>query len=105
AQGSLERMPPDQRVFGRILLRTFQISAMVTACCLLLGYPLAYWLSTLPARPANVLMILVLVPFWTSILVRVAAWIVLLQSEGLVNRGLMALSLIDHPLPLLFNRV
>ena len=80
-------MAPDQRVFGRILVRTFEISAIVTLCCLLLGYPLAYWLSTLPARQANVLMILVLVPFWTSILVRVAAWIVLLQSAGLVNRG------------------
>jgi putative spermidine/putrescine transport system permease protein len=92
-------------VFGRILGRTFQISALVTLCCLLLGYPLAYWLSTLSARQANVLMILVLVPFWTSILVRVAAWIVLLQSEGLINRGLMGLGLIDHPLALLFNRV
>src|SRR3989344_174654 len=55
-------------------------------------------------RQANVLMILVLVPFWTSILVRVAAWIVLLQSEGLVNRGLMGLGLIEEPLALLFNR-
>jgi len=105
ATGHVERMPEDQRVFGRILLRTFQISALVTLSCLLLGYPLAYWLSTLSARQANVLMILVLVPFWTSILVRVAAWIVLLQSEGLVNRGLMGLGLIDHPLALLFNRV
>ncbi|HKX43320.1 MAG TPA: ABC transporter permease [Burkholderiaceae bacterium] len=105
AAGHVERMPEDQRVFGRILLRTFQISALVTLSCLLLGYPLAYWLSTLSARQANVLMILVLVPFWTSILVRVAAWIVLLQSEGLVNRGLMAIGLIDHPLALLFNRV
>ena len=105
AEGSVERMPEDQRVFGRILLRTFQISAITTLCCLLLGYPLAYWLSTLSAREANVLMIIVLVPFWTSILVRIAAWIVLLQSEGLVNRGLMGLGLIDHPLALLFNRV
>jgi putative spermidine/putrescine transport system permease protein len=105
ATGEVERMPVDQRVFGRILLRTFEISAVVTMCCLLLGYPLAYWLSTLPARQANVLMILVLVPFWTSILVRVAAWIVLLQSEGLVNRALAGVGLIDHPLALLFNRV
>lgn len=69
------------------MLRTFHISLVVTLICLLLAYPLAWWLATLPARSANVLMILVLVPFWTSILVRVAAWIVLLQSEGLVNRG------------------
>jgi putative spermidine/putrescine transport system permease protein len=105
AEGRVERMPEDQRVFGRILLRTFQISAVTTLCCLLLGYPLAYWLSTLPARRANMLMIIVLVPFWTSILVRIAAWIVLLQTEGLVNRGLMGLGLVDHPVALLFNRV
>ena len=102
--GRIEQVAPDQRVFGRILGRTFQISAIVTLCCLLLAYPLAYWLSTLPARKANVLMILVLVPFWTSILVRVAAWIVLLQREGLVNKSLLALSIVDEPLTLLFNR-
>lgn len=105
AAGHVERMPDEQRAYVGILGRTFQIGALVTLCCLLLAYPLAYWLSTLPARTANVLMILVLVPFWTSILVRVAAWIVLLQSEGLVNRGLVGIGLIDHPLPLLFNRV
>src|SRR5436305_12937349 len=97
-------MPPDQRVFGTILARTFGISAVVTLWCLLLGYPLAYWLSTLSARQANVLMILVLVPFWTSILVRVAAWIVLLQSEGLVNHALIGMHLIERPLALRFNR-
>jgi putative spermidine/putrescine transport system permease protein len=102
--GSIERVAPDQRVFSRILLRTFQISAIVTLFCMLLGYPLAYWLSTLPARQANVLMIVVLVPFWTSILVRVAAWIVLLQREGLVNKALMSLSIVSEPLTLLFNR-
>ena len=104
ALGQVERMPEEQRAFGGILLRTFHISFVVTVLCLLLGYPLAWWLASLPARPANVLMILVLVPFWTSILVRVAAWIVLLQSEGLVNRGLMGLGAIAEPLPLLFNR-
>lgn len=104
SKGDVERMPPDQRAFGAILLRTFQISFLVTVFCLALGYPLAWWLASLPARKANLLMILVLVPFWTSILVRVAAWIVLLQSEGLVNRGLMGIGLIDSPLALLFNR-
>ena len=95
--GGVERVAEDQRVFGRILMRTFEISAVVTLACLALGYPLAYWLSTLPARQANVLMILVLVPFWTSILVRVAAWIVLLQREGLVNKALMSLSIVAEP--------
>ncbi|RZJ12982.1 MAG: ABC transporter permease [Acidovorax sp.] len=104
ALGQVERMPEEQRAFGGILLRTFHISFVVTLLCLLLGYPLAWWLASLPARQANVLMILVLVPFWTSILVRVAAWIVLLQSEGLVNRGLIGMGLIEQPLALLFNR-
>ncbi|MGM9485955.1 ABC transporter permease [Ideonella sp. YS5] len=103
-EGGIEQVPPDQRVFTRILLRTFQISAIVTMCCLLLGYPLAWWLSTLTARQANLLMILVLVPFWTSILVRVAAWIVLLQREGLVNSALMGIGVLGEPLTLLFNR-
>ncbi len=102
--GAIERVEPERRVFGRILLRTFEISAIVTVWALLLGYPLAYWLSTLSARQANVLMILVLVPFWTSILVRVAAWIVLLQSEGLVNHALIGLHVVEQPLALLFNR-
>ena len=102
--GHVERVAPDQRVFTAILLRTFEISLQVTVLCLLLAYPLAYWLSTLPARQANVLMILVLVPFWTSILVRVAAWIVLLQREGLVNKALLSVAVVGEPLELLFNR-
>jgi putative spermidine/putrescine transport system permease protein len=86
-------------------LRTFSISAVVTLVCILIGYPLAYWLSTLSARRANLMMILVLLPFWTSVLVRIAAWIVLLQTNGLVNRFLMFTGLTDSPVPLLFNRL
>jgi putative spermidine/putrescine transport system permease protein len=104
ANGHIERMPENQRAYSGILMRTFQISFTVTLLCLLLAYPLAYWLSTLPERQANILMILVLVPFWTSILVRVAAWIVLLQSEGLVNGALLSVGIISEPLALLFNR-
>ncbi|MEO8186759.1 MAG: ABC transporter permease, partial [Burkholderiaceae bacterium] len=88
-----------------IFARTFLISATVTLAALLLGYPLAYWIAGLPTRKANLVLILVLLPFWTSILVRIAAWIVLLQGEGLVNKLLMFLGLTDAPLPLLFNRV
>ena len=104
ALGQVERMPEEQRAYGGILLRTFHISLVATLICLLLGYPLAWWLASLPTRAANVLMILVLVPFWTSILVRVAAWIVLLQREGLVNSALVGMGLIEEPLALLFNR-
>jgi putative spermidine/putrescine transport system permease protein len=104
-QGNIGPVDADSAAFSKILLRTFKISAIVTLCCRLIGFPLAYWLSTMPARKANMLMILVLVPFWTSILVRVAAWIVLLQSNGLVNSTLMGLGIMDEPLPLLFNRL
>jgi putative spermidine/putrescine transport system permease protein len=105
AQGNIGSVDADSAAFSKILVRTFKISAIVMLCCLLIGYPLAYWLSTMPARKANMLMILVLVPFWTSILVRVAAWIVLLQSNGLVNSALMGVGIMDEPLPLLFNRL
>lgn len=104
ASGDVIAMPEDQAVFKSILLRTFWVSAIITFWCLLLGYPLAWWLASLPARKANFLMILILIPFWTSVLVRIAAWIVLLQQEGLVNSGLQALGLIGEPLNLLFNR-
>jgi putative spermidine/putrescine transport system permease protein len=104
-RGEIVKVDADSAAFSKILLRTFSISATVTIFCLLLGYPLAYWLSTLTPRQANILMILVLVPFWTSILVRSAAWIVLLQSNGLVNRSLLELGFISEPLPLLFNRL
>ncbi|HEY0844940.1 MAG TPA: ABC transporter permease, partial [Noviherbaspirillum sp.] len=104
SQGNIVRIDPDQSAYLQIFARTFVISLGVTVFCLVLGYPLAYWLSTMSERRANLFMILVLIPFWTSILVRVAAWMVLLQSEGLVNKTLMALNLADAPLELLFNR-
>jgi putative spermidine/putrescine transport system permease protein len=105
AQGDIVRVGPEEAAFSAILVRTFSISAVVTFVCILIGYPLAYWLSTLSARRANLMMILVLLPFWTSVLVRIAAWIVLLQTNGLVNRFLMFTGLTDSPVPLLFNRL
>ncbi len=104
AEGDIERVPAEEAAFSDILLRTFQMSAVVTFFALLLGYPLAYWLSTLSERKANMMLILVLLPFWTSVLVRIAAWIVLLQNNGLVNRFFIWLGITDAPLPLLFNR-
>ncbi|MBC7597975.1 MAG: ABC transporter permease [Polaromonas sp.] len=105
AQGDVVRVGAQEAAFSDILLRTFSISAVVTLICILLGYPLAYWLSTLNERKANLMMILVLLPFWTSVLVRIAAWIVLLQTNGLVNRFLMFTGLTGEPVPLLFNRL
>ena len=105
AQGHVVRVGAEEAAFSDILLRTFSISAVVTLMCILLGYPLAYWLATLSDRKANLMMILVLLPFWTSVLVRIAAWIVLLQSNGLINRFLMFTGLTGEPVPLLFNRL
>ena len=104
-QGDIVKVGEGEAAFSDILGRTFQMSAVVTFFCLLLAYPLAYWLSTLSERKANVVLILVLLPFWTSVLVRIAAWIVLLQNNGLVNRFFMWLGVTDTPIPLLFNRV
>ncbi|WP_034379711.1 ABC transporter permease [Herbaspirillum sp. CF444] len=105
AVGDIIQADPEASIYRSIFGRTLWMSAMVTLFTLLLAYPLAYWLSTMSERRANLLMILVLIPFWTSILVRVAAWIVLLQSEGLVNSALMLSGLTQAPLELVFNRV
>ncbi|MGU7782875.1 ABC transporter permease [Burkholderia sp. PU8-34] len=103
--GHIVQADPDQSIYLAIFGRTLVIGFAVTLFALLLGYPLAYWISTLSERRANLVMILVLIPFWTSVLVRVAAWIVLLQSEGLINKALIGSGLISQPLTLLFNRV
>ncbi|RIA21530.1 putative spermidine/putrescine transport system permease protein [Ectopseudomonas oleovorans] len=102
--GELASATPDQAIYLDIFARTFWMSLVITAICLVLAYPLAYLLANLPTRQGNLLMILVLLPFWTSILVRVAAWIVLLQSGGLINSALISLGIIEQPLQLVFNR-
>ncbi|MFZ4533397.1 MAG: ABC transporter permease [Alsobacter sp.] len=96
-----------QRLTGDLYIEafvvTFQISAAVTALCVLLGYPLAYWLSRKPQHTANLLLICVLLPFWTAVLVRTYAWLVLLQRNGLINNTLLSLGIIDAPLQLAHN--
>ncbi len=96
------------RIFNSALYRrtyvvTFQISIAVTVICVLLGYPLCYWLSRLPSRIAALLMVFVLVPFWTSVLVRTYAWLVLLQRKGIINSSLMSAGIIEEPLQLAHN--
>lgn len=102
--GNIHKAPPEGAIFLDIFGRTLWIGALTTGLALLIAFPLAYWASTLPARQANLVMICVLIPFWTSVLVRIAAWVVLLQQSGLVNTGLMALGITNAPLALLFNR-
>ncbi len=92
-------------LYLRVLRTTFVIALQVTGICLALGYPLAYFLASLRPRTARLLMILVLIPFWTSILVRTYAWMVLLQRQGVVNRWLLELGLIDEPLRMMYNRI
>lgn len=96
------------RIFNSALYRktfvvTFQISVSVTVICVILGYPLCYWLNKLPNRTAGILMIFVLVPFWTSVLVRTYAWLVLLQRKGIINETLLGLGIIQEPLQLAHN--
>ncbi|MBI4420211.1 MAG: ABC transporter permease subunit [Gemmatimonadetes bacterium] len=98
------------RLFGspaylRILWTTLRISMIVAVVALLLGYPAAFVLSRAPERVAHWLLALVLLPFWTSVLVRSYAWIVILGSEGLVNRALQTLGLTAEPVPLVYNEL
>lgn len=85
------------------LTTTFQLAILVTVICLILGYPLAYLASQLPPRWASLVLICVLFPFWTSLLVRTYAWLVLLQRRGLVNELLQSLGITDEPLRLVHN--
>jgi putative spermidine/putrescine transport system permease protein len=105
ADGAIGAVAPEQAVFKTIYLRTFWISLVVTVTCLLLGYPVAYLLASLPPRFANPLLIFVLLPFWTSVLVRTTAWVVVLQQNGIVNGLLQKIGVIAEPLQLIFNRV
>ena len=89
--------------YVQIFITTFKTSAIVTAICVLLGYPLAYCLSQIPQRWSGILMLGVLIPFWTSLLVRTYAWLVLLQRKGVINNLLVESGLVDKPLPLVNN--
>lgn len=105
AAGNIVRKPESQRIYVPLFVRTLGVSLLITAICLFLGYPIAYLLAN--ARPAvsRVLMLAVLLPFWTSLLVRTTAWIALLQDRGVLNDILVRLGLIadQNRLTLIFN--
>jgi putative spermidine/putrescine transport system permease protein len=90
-----EARPENQQIYIMLFERTLFMSLVITGACILLGYPVAYLLSNLPMRTANLLMILVLLPFWTSLLVRTSAWKVMLQQQGVINDVLVWLGLVD----------
>ncbi len=94
-EGSIIAQPEDRQIYVKIFLRTLWISLVVTLTCLLLAFPVSYLLATLPLRVSNILMVMVLLPFWTSLLVRTTSWIVLLQRNGVVNDIIVWLGIID----------
>jgi putative spermidine/putrescine transport system permease protein len=94
ADGGVERVKPEQRIYLYLFIKTFILSAVITAICLLLAFPISHLLATLPASKSNLLMIFVLLPFWTSLLVRTSAWIALLQQQGVVNDTLVSTGLL-----------
>ena len=102
--GSVAKAPPERTIYVEYLQRTFWISFWVLACCILIGYPMAYLIATSGRRTSRILLALVLLPFWTSLLVRTAAWVVLLQNKGIVNDFLLLAGIVDEPLTLIFNR-
>lgn len=105
ADGNIVLQPENRRIYIRLFGRTFGMSLAILVFTLILGFPIAFWMAHLPMRYANLLMIMVLLPFWTSLLVRTTAWIVLLQQEGVINSSLVAVGLLDdaHRLPLMYN--
>lgn len=92
-----------RKSYVRIFQTTFEVSLVTTALCIAIGYPLAYFISGLPNRIANLCLITVLLPFWTSLLVRTYAWLVLLQKRGLVNDWGISLGLWDEPIKMVHN--
>ena len=97
--------PENRQVYVMFWKRTLLVSAIVTIACLVLAYPVAYLLATLPLRISNLLMICVLMPFWTSLLVRIVAWMIMLQQQGVLNDSLVGLGVIsdENRLPLMYN--
>jgi len=89
-----EWQPQDKQILLQLFLRTMVMSLIITGSCILLGYPIAYILANLPMRTANILMIMVLLPFWTSLLVRTSAWKILLQQQGVINDVLVWMGLV-----------
>ena len=104
-KGEIIQKPENRRIHRTLWIRTFYVALGVTICCLILAYPIAHLLSTLPLRYSNLLMICVLLPFWTSLLVRTSSWMILLQQQGVLNDILVFLNIVDDKsrLELMYN--
>jgi len=105
--GNLVSVSEDRRIYVQLFIRTLWLSALIAGICLVLAFPVAHLLATLPLRYSNLLMIFVLLPFWTSLLVRTTSWIVLLQSQGVFNDILVLIGIIgeDGRIQLMYNRM
>ena len=105
--GSIGLKPEYKRIYIKLFGRTIILSLTITFMTILLGYPISYLLATLPTRTSNLLIILVLLPFWTSLLVRTTAWIALLQKEGVLNDLLVAVGMIanDQRIIMIHNKI
>lgn len=90
----VQAQPEDRQILIKLFVRTIWMSLVIMGTCILLGYPIAWLLANLPMRQANVLLILVLLPFWTSLLVRTSAWKVMLQQQGVINDVLVWVGLV-----------
>ena len=106
-KGEVSWKAEERRIYLFLFYRTLWMSGLITIFCLLLGYPIAFLLATLPPRHSNLLLILVLLPFWTSLLVRTTAWIALLQSEGVLNDLMVFTGIIseDGRLQMIHNKI
>jgi ABC-type spermidine/putrescine transport system permease subunit I len=93
----------EYKSYARVFVTTFQVSILTTLLCILIGYPLAYFLASLPQRMAAIFMLAVLLPFWTSLLVRTYAWLVLLQRNGILNDFAISVGLWETPIKLVHN--
>ena len=107
AEGGVVKNPGEESIYLKLFWRTLWMSMLITVLCLFLAYPISYLLSTLPARTSNLLLILVLLPFWTSLLVRTSAWIAILQQEGVINDLLVFVGFLadDNRLAMIHNQV
>jgi len=104
ADNAIAAAPANESVFRNVLGRTLWIAGVVTLACLALGYPVALFIARQPPQRAALFLFLVLLPFWTSLLVRTVAWVVLLQREGILNNLLLSLGIVHEPLRMIFNR-
>jgi len=104
--GEIQARPEIYQIYTDLFVRTAWMSLLITILCILLAYPVSYLLATLPLRYSNLLMILVLLPFWTSLLVRTSAWIVLLQQQGVINDFLVSAGFVgdDGRLRMIYNQ-